>query len=338
MPEVKSIHSKSTKGYLVALASAAVLSTTAILIRHLTQSYHLPPLVLAFWRDGLVFFILLPVLGLFNPVLLRLDRSRLFYLGGFGLVLASFNALWTLSVALNGAAVSTVLAYSSTGLTLLLGWCFLKERLNSFKILAVAFSLGGCAMVAGALNPAAWNVNLTGIVTGILSGLCYALYTLMGRSAARRGLNPWTVLLYSFGFAALVLFLCNLLPVRIFPGATGLKSIFYLKENLSGWGVLFLLAAGPTVIGFGLYNISLGYLPAGTVNLIAALEPVFTAITAFSLLGERLSGMQLCGGLMILAGVLLLWKNEGNSTASGFHRHYQQCDIQAGHHQSDGPE
>ena len=92
------------------------------------------------------------------------------YLVLYGLVLAIFNSLWTLSVALNGAAVSTVLAYCSAGFTALLGWWLLKERLDWGKLLAVALSLGGCVLVSGALDPAAWRVNLLGIITGILSG------------------------------------------------------------------------------------------------------------------------------------------------------------------------
>ena len=84
-----------------------------------------------------------------------------------------------------------------------------------------------------------------------------------------------------------------------------------LGDALQGWGILFLLAAGPTLLGFGLYNTSLSYLPSSVVNLIVTLEPPFTAIIAYFLLGERLTGMQIFGGLVILAGVVLLRVSEG---------------------------
>jgi drug/metabolite transporter (DMT)-like permease len=74
---------------------------------------------------------------------------------------------------------------------------------------------------------------------------------------------------------------------------------------------LFLLAAGPTVAGFGLYNVSLAYLPSSVANLILTLEPVFTAAIAYVLLGERLNGVQIGGSLMILAGVVFLRIYEG---------------------------
>jgi drug/metabolite transporter (DMT)-like permease len=65
------------------------------------------------------------------------------------------------------------------------------------------------------------------------------------------------------------------------------------------------------VAGFGLYNVSLGYLPSSVANLILTIEPVFTAALAYVLLGEGLRGMQLGGSLMILAGVVFLRIHEG---------------------------
>src|SRR5512133_2739600 len=287
-----------TRGYAIALASAAILSTTAILIRHLTQTYHIPALVLAFWRDGFVSVTMLLILVWLRPSLLSVKRQDLYYLGIYGFVLAIFNSLWTTSVVMNGAAVSTVLAYCSAGFTALLGWWFLKESLDWGKLLAVILSLGGCVLVSGAYNPATWNSNLVGIITGILSGLCYAVYSLMGRSAAQRGLNSWTTLLYTFSFAAVFLLIFNLLPVKPFPGTAAQPSeLLWLGNALAGWGVLFLLAAGPTLAGFGLYNMSLGYLPSSVANLVVTLEPAFTAVVAYFMFGERLTGIQVGGSL-----------------------------------------
>jgi drug/metabolite transporter (DMT)-like permease len=301
-----------TRGYTIALASAAILSTTAIFIRHLTQTYALPALVLAFWRDVFVTLTLLLVLGLLRPALLRVNRKYLRYLVLYGLVLAIFNSLWTLSVALNGAAVSTVLAYCSAGFTALLGWWLLRERLDWAKLLAVAFSLAGCVLVSGALDPAAWRANLLGILTGIFSGLFYAIYSLMGRSASQRGLNPWATLVYTFGFAAVFLLAFNLLGEGFLPGAiTRPEDFLWLGNAWPGWGILFLLAAGPTLAGYGLYNVSLTYLPSSVANLIVTTEPAFTVVIAYFLLGERLTWVQVGGSLLILGGVVFLRIYEG---------------------------
>ncbi len=300
------------RGYLVALASAATLSTTAVFIRYLTETYQMPPLLLAFWRAVFVVITLVMVFGLLRRRLLRTPRRHLLYLAAYGLILACFNSLWTLSVALNGAAVATVLVYCSAAFTALLGWWLLKERLDWVKLVAVALCLGGCVLVADAFSLAAWAVNLTGIVTGILSGLGYAAYSLMGRSAAQRGLNPWTTLLYTFVFAALFLLLVNLLPGEAVLGTAIHPADFFILDGAwVGWGVLVLLAAGPTVAGFGLYNVSLSLLPSSVANLILTLEPVFTAVLAYGLLGERLTDVQLAGSVLILSGVVWLRVQNG---------------------------
>lgn len=318
-------HSNLVRGYPIALLSAAILSTTAILIRYLTQTYALPPLVLAFWRDSFVALTLVLVFAALRRPLLRAGGGQLGYLTGYGLVLAVFNALWTLSVALNGAAVSTVLAYSSAAFTAVLGWWLLKESLGWAKILAVLMALAGCVLVSEAFYAGAWRSNPLGILTGLLSGLLYAIYTLMGRTAAQRGLNPWTTVLYTFGFAAGFLFLFNLLPLgSLLPGSLSAGTppagagspadFLWLGTAWAGWIILFLLAAGPTVLGFGLYNVSLGYLPSSVANLILTLEPVFTAVIAYALLDERMKPVQIAGSLLILAGIILLRIYEGRET------------------------
>ncbi len=296
-----------TRGYATALLSAALLSTTAIFIRHLTLNYSMPPLVLAFWRAIFVTLTLLPILVIRRRDLLRISSSHRVYLFLFGFLLSIFNALWTISVALNGAAVSTVLAYSSAAFTALLGRWLLHERLGWGKILAVIFCLTGCVLVAEAYDVNAWHNNTPGILTGTLSGLAYAVYSLMGRSASQRGLNPWTTLCYTFAFAAFFLLAYNLIPGLELPGTINhLKDFFWLQDSVAGWGALFLLAAGPTLSGYGLYNVSLSYLPSSTVNLIVTLEPSFTAALAYALFGERLSAVQIVGSLLIVSGVVVL--------------------------------
>ena len=307
-----SSQSTLTRGYSTALISSVILSTTAVFIRYLTQTYAIEPLVLAFWRALFVVLTLVVALSVIKPGLLRVPRNRISYLIVYGLVLAFFNSLWTLSVAQNGAAVATVLVYCSAAFTALLGWWFLKERLDWGKIVAVILCLAGCVLVSGALNPSVWQTNLLGILAGVLSGLGYAIYSLMGRSASQRGLNSWTTLLYTFGFATVFLLGVNLLPGNLLPGTASQPSDFFVLGNsLAGWGVLLLLAAGPTVTGFGLYNVSLSLLPASVVNLILTTEPVFTAVLAIILLGERLTVTQLVGSLLIMSGVLFLRLYEG---------------------------
>ena len=294
------------RGYPIAVLSAVVLSTTAILVRILTSTYQMPALVLACWRDLFAALSLALFFALFKPALFKVKPGQMGYLVLYGLLLAAFNAMWTYSVALNGAAVSNVLVYCSTAFTALLGWWLLKERLTAVKILAVVLCLAGSAFVSNAVDAAAWSSNWAGILTGVLSGLGYAVYSLMGRTAGQRGLNSWTTLFYIFLFATLFLGVINLLPLGLPGAARQVSDLLWLGNRWSGWGVLVLLAAGPTVMGYGLYILALVYLPSSTVNLIATFEPVITVVTAYFLLSERMTWGQVAGGALILAGVVAM--------------------------------
>jgi drug/metabolite transporter (DMT)-like permease len=48
------------------------------------------------------------------------------------------------------------------------------------------------------------------------------------------------------------------------------------------------------------------YLPSSIANLVATMEPVFTVITAYFLLGEMLNGLQMLGSLIIICAVLMM--------------------------------
>lgn len=298
--------SSFTRGYLITFIATAIWSTAAVFISYLNTRFHLPPLVLAFWRDFLVAGMLFLALALTARPLLRLGRRHVRFFLLYGLVLAVFNSLWTISVALNGAAVGTALIYSSPAFTALAGWRWGGERLGALKVSAVVLSIVGVAFTSGAYDLAAWQVNPVGIAVGLATGLAFAIYSLMGKRASRRGINPWTTTLYSFAFgSAFLLFLQR--PATFFwlsqPLATGLGG---WREAALGWGTMVLLAIGPTLGGYGLYSVGLTHLPASTANLIVTLEPAMTAGLAFLFLGDRLTLLQLAGGSLILIGVLLL--------------------------------
>ncbi|MBE0584747.1 MAG: DMT family transporter, partial [Desulfofustis sp.] len=273
----------------------------------LCTAHQMDPLVLAFWRNALLVVALFFILELGYPKLVEIGRDDLFKVLGSGLVLALFNYLWTLSVALNGAAVATFLVYSSVPLTALLGWLVLKERPPAGMIPAICCSILGCLLVSDAWSAADAALTPTGIIAGIGSGGCFAVYSLIGRSSRQRGMNAWTFMLYCFGCAALFLLISQIILLGV--SRTPLHPIatfFSLGGAFSGWAVLVFLAIGPTLLGYGLYTLSLGYLPSAIVNLISTLEPPFAAGFAYLLLGELLTPMQLFGAVLIVGAVLIL--------------------------------
>ena len=294
-----------TKGYIICLTATTFWSTTAIFIRYLTERFALPSIVLAFWRDTFVSLGLFVALFLIRRSWLALGRQHVSFFLLYGFLVSIFNLTWTLSVELNGAAVATVLAYSSPAFTAVLGWRLFKESLGRVKVAAVAMSFIGCFFVSGAYDITQWRLNPLALFVGLVSGLLFAFYSLMGKEAANRDLPPATTLFYAFLPASAYLLVYNLIPY-IFQGLGAAPDLFYLKSSFEGWGVLLLLALIPTIGGFGLYTASLAYLPASVASLIATIEPVLTTLLAYLLLAERMSLAQLLGCALIGGGVVLL--------------------------------
>ena len=114
-------------------------------------------------------------------------------------------------------------------------------------------------------------------------------------------------MLYSFGFAALFLMGAHL-GFQLLAGDKGAipATLFVLSTDVAGWTTLFILAVGPTLIGFWLYTLSLGALPAAIVNLIATLEPPLAALIAYLVLGEQMLPVQLIGCALVMTALLFL--------------------------------
>ena len=298
--------SQSSRGFLIALTATVIWSTTGIFISYLSREYSLPSLVLAFWRDLFVSFGMAVGLLVFSRARFHLERSHWKFMILYGLTLAIFNSMWTFSVQYNGAAVATVMAFSSPAMTAILSKIIFKEQFSPIKIFSIALSLAGIIFVSGVYDPSAWNLNPLGIVFGLLSGFMFAVYNLEGKHASDTHVDSWTALLYSFAGATFFLLFFNLGNDLFNAGKVPFADMFWLGNSISGWGILFFLGVAPTLGGFGLYTLSIRYLSPTTSNLIATLEPAFTAIWAYFILNEILTGMQLMGGLLVLAGVILL--------------------------------
>ncbi|HET9823749.1 MAG TPA: DMT family transporter [Chitinophagaceae bacterium] len=296
--------SRLAKGYFIATIGITIWSTTGIFISYLVTNYNLPALSLAFWRNLLVCIALLPALFLIRRSLLLISVSQIKFYIFYGLLLAVFNSIWVLSVKANGAAVATVLAYSSAGFTAILALWLFKETLGLPKIIAVLFSLIGCVLVSNAYSGEVWKLNPLGVSTGLLSGLFFAGYTLFGKETARRNINPWTSMLYSFAFGSAFVMIFNLFPML--PGATGSFTALLPDLPINGWLILIFLSFIPTLLGFGLYNTSMHYLPASITNLLATSEPALTAVEAYIFLNERMTMIQIMGSMIILLAVLIV--------------------------------
>lgn len=297
--------SEQASGLLAVACSVLVLSTTGVIIRHISVEYGISPLVLALWRNVFLVMFLAIYLELFYPSLVKVKKEHIGYLTLYGFILSLFNMSWQYSVAINGASVATVLVCMTSLFTLFLARLFFKENLGVVKVVMVLVAFIGAILVTNVISVERLYATVPGLVCGLLSALCYSAYGLFGKSASNRGLNPWTTLLYTFAVAGVFILIYIQIGKLLTPNNEKLE-LLYLGTQLSGWAYILLLALGPTLIGFGLCNVSLSKLPASNVSLLMTSEPVFTMVLAFYLLGETLVASQIFGSGLILSAVVFL--------------------------------
>ncbi|MBI3740982.1 MAG: EamA family transporter [Chloroflexi bacterium] len=294
------------RGYLIVLSGTLFWSQTGIFIKILLTRYEMEPLSLAFWRVSIIAVFLWLAIAALKPQLLRISRRHLYLFLLYGLLgVAIHQIIWITSVNYNGAAIATVLNYTSPAIVAVLAWKFLREPFDRAKFFALMLTLTGVVLVARAYDLRQFQLNPIGLVAGLGTGIAFAAYSLLGRLATRN-YSAWTAMLYAFVFGALFL-----LPLNFFS-----RDFFPLRAMPDGWLVLLFLALVPTLVGFGSFTIGLSYLPASVVSLLNAIEPVLTALAAFIVFGETLDALQIFGAGMILISVILLRPRSKNVIAS----------------------
>ena len=108
------------------------------------------------------------------------------------------------------------------------------------------------------------------------------------------------------------------LTLTAFPLAIGGGLLLAIAVPLEGlpsaspqtWGLVLLLAAINTAVGYVLYNHSLRALQAFEMNVLLNLSPAWTALLGRLLLGELLTNSQWAGMLVVIAGIMLVQKQK----------------------------
>ncbi len=141
------------------------------------------------------------------------------------------------------------------------------------------------------------HLTLTGFLISVGSAVSYAGITLFTKRLAR-DYTSWAILAYAFGFAALAL-----LPFQFGSGLRGLVPQVKDAQVLATFAGFVLIT---TIGGYVVYATGLRRLPASVASIAAMAEVPFASAFGFLFLGDRLSPLQLLGGVVVVSGVVLL--------------------------------
>jgi drug/metabolite transporter (DMT)-like permease len=272
------------------LASATGFGTLAIFAK-LGYASGLGTEQLLAFRFVLAAFGMWVLAMVFGQSPLRLERKRLLTLVGLGAIVYTGQSL-TYFIALRTLPASLVvlIAYIYPSLVVVAGWLFLHRAVSAWYGVALAASfLGVALLVGGAHFQLAWA-----LVFAIAWPPIYTGYILIGERvmSAAPALAASAVIMSGAAFAFCVLAVLN--------------QQLALPRNAGGWAVGVGIALLPTMLAISLFMAGLPRVGAARAALLSTWEPVVTVLLAVLVLGDRLSLVQVAGGVLVLLAVIVV--------------------------------
>ena len=285
-------------GYALVIFAAACWATGGVTAKWLftSLSIDVDPLALSSARALVAFVVLIVPLALFRRDLLRVDRRYIGFLAVFGVVgMAMLHLAYYQAISHTNVATAILLEYLAPVFVLVVSVSFLGERFTRALPVGIVFSILGASLVVGVIGGGGLRVTPLGIAWGLLAAVFFAAYIVMGKYAAGR-IAPWALLTWGLGFAALFWLVAT----------GGMESARPLLSDPVGLVAVLYIAIVTTVIPFGAFLAALHYIDATKASVTSTIEPVIAAVLSFLVLGETLDGLQILGGVLVIAAVVVV--------------------------------
>jgi len=146
--------------------------------------------------------------------------------------------------------------------------------------------------------------TVKGYLCGIISAVSYGMNPLGALFLYEDGLRPPSVLFYRFSFAAVMIAVIMAVQRKSF-GVNRHELLVLLSL-----GLLFSVSSLT-------YYMSFQYMDAGIACTLLFFYPVMVAVLMVAFFGEKLKISTVLAIVMALAGILLLYRGDGDATLSG---------------------
>jgi drug/metabolite transporter (DMT)-like permease len=221
-------------------------------------------------------------------------RDSIYFVGTGILSFVFFNLCYFVAINKTSLSVAAILLYTAPALVMVFSIILFKEKMTRNKLISLVLTFVGCIFVTAFTQVSGQKITAIGILSGLGSGLGYALYSIFGRYALKK-YDSITVTLYTFIFASigLILFI-------------DFKEIVSLFSNFNILYYAVALGLIATVLPFLLYTKGLSYLETSKASIIATLEPVVATIIGIILYSEPLTLFKVLGISLVIFAVSII--------------------------------
>ena len=229
-----------------------------------------------------------------HKVIPRGDYLKIFLLGLIGYYLASYLDFKGLEYI--KASLERLILFVYPTLVIVIGALIFKDHVTRAQIVGVLVTYLGILIV---FLPEIGDQN-RGVITGallvFLSALSYGSYLVgSGRLIPRWGAKRFTTMAMLISTGAVF--------VHFLVINKGLGKA--LEQEVAVYLYTLAMAVFSTVLPSYLISFSIKGLGAGQFAIFASMGPISTIVLAFYFLGERLTPLQLVGGIVVISGVFV---------------------------------
>jgi drug/metabolite transporter (DMT)-like permease len=174
----------------------------------------------------------------------------------------------------------------------LLEFALFRKRPGLPALFGIALAFTGMALLSGGGGPAGEEQLLGDLLTVGCAVVFAGHILLLGRVASRHPVLPLVLVQLAGTFALAAL-------------SGPLVERQHFTADPRAWAAVLYLALFATLLAFGVQTWAQRRVPPVRMALLSALEPVFAALWAALLIGERLTPLELSGGALIVLGVVV---------------------------------
>jgi drug/metabolite transporter (DMT)-like permease len=295
---------KTLRGYLMVSVAAVLFAVNGAVSKVILSTGLSSPRLSEVRSTGAFALLFVGILAL-RPQLLRVGRRELALLAVFGVAgLVSVQLFYFLAIHRLDIGIALLIQYLAPLLVALWARYAMHEHVRRRIFVALALSLSGLALMVELWRGVV--LDGLGVTYALIAAVAFAVYILLAeRAVAAR--DAFSVSCYGFFFAAL--FWAIVQPWWSFPTSIPGR-VISLQGHLAGmhvpvWALMAWMIVLGTIVPFALVVGALRHLSATRAGIVAMLEPVVATVVAYGWLAESLSPVQVAGGLVVLAAILL---------------------------------
>jgi drug/metabolite transporter (DMT)-like permease len=167
-----------------------------------------------------------------------------------------------------------------------------RDHIDRRRVIALVLATGGAALVLA--GGGTGHLDALGVALGLSAAVTYSVYILVADRVVA-GIDAFLLSALIATGAASTLWVAGFV-----------SGTLNLGFDLAGWGWIACLALASTVLAISAFLAGLPKVGPATASIVSTVEPMVAVGMAMLVFGERLGVVQVAGGALVLAAVVLL--------------------------------